>query len=150
DSPLAFIVSPRLTRSAGLTKRFRAKPLKGEQKQQQPPSPPPPPPPPPARYEILMSSTLLFQTFRDVDRTVHVNGLVCNDRLEAMQRVFEHELIHLFEMLHLGQSSCDREPFKMLARQWFGHLQTRHNLVTQDERARVHFDVRAGDRVAFT
>jgi len=135
-SPLAFHVSSRLTSSAGLTKRFVRKARKD-----QPPDPP--------RYEIALSSTLLFQTFRDVERTVHVNGLVCNDRLEAMQRVFEHELVHLVEMMLFIKSSCDRERFKVLARHWFAHTQTRHNLITQSERARVQFDVRVGDRVAF-
>ena len=74
-APLSFTLSARLTRSAGLTKRFTARAGRGA-------------PAATTRYEIALSTTLLFQTFRDVDRTVRVNGLVCNDRLEAAQRVF--------------------------------------------------------------
>jgi hypothetical protein len=71
-------------------------------------------------------------------------------RLEAAQRVFEHELIHLAEMLVFGRSSCAAEPFRELAWGWFGHTETKHDLVTQQERARAKFDVRVGDRVTFT
>jgi hypothetical protein len=137
-APLTFTLSSRLTRSAGLTKRFSPRVTKGL------------PPPPATRYEISLSTTLLFQTFRDVERTVRVNGLVCNDRLQAAQRVFEHELIHLVEMLIWSASSCQADRFKRLVWNHFGHTQTRHDLVTQQERARSKFDVKVGDRVAFT
>jgi hypothetical protein len=137
-APLHFHLSHRLTRSAGLTKRFAPRVPRGA------------PPPPPSRFEITLSTALLFQTFNDVERTIRVNGIVCNDRLEAVQRVFEHELLHLIEMLLFGKSSCDADNFKTLALDWFGHTQTRHDLVTQHERAREKFDVRVGDRVAFT
>lgn len=137
NTPLHFTVSQRLTRSAGLTKRFSPHVRRGQ------------PPAPATRYEISLSSTLLFQTFRDVERTVHVNGLVCQDRLQAAQRVFEHELIHLTEMLVWGTSSCQAERYKGLVWNYFGHTQTRHDLVTQQERARAKFDVRVGDAVTF-
>jgi hypothetical protein len=137
-APLLFALSQRLTRSAGLTKRFAARAQKGA------------PPPPASRYEITLSTALLFQTFRDVERTIRVNGVVCNDRLEALQHVFEHEVLHLIEMLIWGRSSCDAGNFKTLAWNWFTHTETRHDLVTQHERARSKFDVKVGDRVAFT
>jgi hypothetical protein len=137
-APLIFALSRRLTRSAGLTKRFAPRTRKGS------------PPAPASRYEITLSTTLLFQTFKDVERTIRVNGVVCNDRLEAAQRVFEHEVLHLIEMLIWGKSSCDAANFKMLAWNWFAHSETRHDLVTQHERARAKFDVKVGDRVAFT
>ncbi len=136
-APLTFTLSARLTRSAGLTKRFTERPARGV-------------PAAASRYEIVLSTTLLFQTFRDVDRTVRVNGIVCADRLEAAQRVFEHELVHLVEMLVWGGSSCSADRYKGLVWNYFAHTQTRHDLVTQQERARARFDVRVGDRVAFT
>jgi hypothetical protein len=137
-APLRFELSARLTRSAGLTKRFAVRTRKGH------------PPAPPTRFEIALSTALLFQSFRDVERTVRVNGLVCNDRLEAAQRVFEHELLHLLEMLVWVDSDCDAERYRGLAWNYFAHTQTRHDLVTQRERARSKFDVRVGDRVTFT
>jgi hypothetical protein len=137
-APLLFNLSSRLTRSAGLTKRFAPRVRRGA------------PLPPASRFEITLSTSLLFQTFKDVERTIHVNGIVCNDRLEAAQRVFEHEVLHLVEMLIWGKSSCDANNFKTLAWNWFAHTETKHDLVTQHERARTKFDVRVGERVAFT
>jgi hypothetical protein len=135
-APLSFDLSARLTRSAGLTKRFTARPGGAGAA-------------PSERYEITLSTALLYQTFQDVERTVRVNGLVCRDRLEAAQRVFEHELVHLAEMLVCGQSSCNGERFKGLAWGWFAHPETKHDLVTQHERAQSRYDVRVGDRVTF-
>jgi hypothetical protein len=137
QAPLSFHLSARLTRSAGLTKRFA------------PRKPRPGLPAPAARYEIVISTTLLYQTFTDVHRTVRVNGLICRDRLEALQRIFEHELLHLIEMLVWGRSSCAADNFKVLAWNYFGHTETKHDLVTQHERALTKFDVRVGDRVTF-
>lgn len=132
-APLTFHFSSRLTSSAGLTKRFARR---GAGR--------------PSRFEIVLSSSLLYQTFKDVSRTVTVNGVECRDRLEAAQRIFEHELLHLIEMLVWDGSSCDAPRYKGLALGWFAHTQTRHDLVTQRERARARYDVRVGDRVAFT
>jgi hypothetical protein len=137
-APLVFTLSQRLTRSAGLTKRFAPRTRRGS------------PPAPASRYEITLSTALLFQTFKDVERTIRVNGVVCHDRLEAAQRIFEHEVLHLVEMIIWGKSSCDADNFKKLAFNWFAHSETKHDLVTQHERARAKFDVRVGDRVAFT
>src|SRR5262249_51894385 len=128
----------RLTRSGGLTKQFR------------PPRTRPRPLGVGFRYEIVLSSSLLFQTFRDVDRPVTVSGLLCKDRLEAAQRIMEHEIIHLVEMLACGESSCSADQFRTLAKGWFGHTQTKHDLVTRNEVARERYAVRVGDRVRFT
>jgi hypothetical protein len=138
SAPLSFDFSTRLTRSGGLTKRYAPRTPRGA------------PPAPASRFEISLSSTLLMQTFRDVERIVRVNGLVCADRLEAAQRIFEHELVHLIEMLVWVKTSCDQDRFKTLVWNYFSHTQTKHDLVTQQERARARFDVRVGDRVAFT
>src|SRR5262249_49030769 len=103
----------------------------------------------PVHYEITISTTLLYQSFADVDRPIRVSGLVCTNRVEALQRIFEHELLHLVELLVLGRSSCSAEPFRMLAGNLFGHTETNHELITQTERALVQYAIRVGDRVAF-
>jgi hypothetical protein len=135
-SPLEFKMSPRLTRSAGLTTRLQERAGDGVAS-------------PAARYEIAISVPLLFQSFKEVQRMVRVNGLVCRDRVESLQRVFEHELIHLLEMLVWGRSSCATDDFRARAWNFFGHTQTTHDLVTQGERASAAFDIRLGDRVVF-
>src|SRR5271157_1896753 len=107
------------------------------------------PNPPELEFSIFISAPLLFQTFQDVERTIVVNGLTCHDRLEALQRVFEHELVHLAEFLVWGQSSCKQPRFRKIAQNVFGHTAVTHQLVTQTERAREVFAVKIGDWVSF-
>jgi hypothetical protein len=136
-TPLFFKLSHRMTRTAATTTRCERRPGKGPARD------------PAVHYEIAVSTALLFQSFGDVERTVRVNGVVCRDRLEALQRVFEHEVVHLLEMLAFGHSSCAAPQFQTLAWNLFAHTETRHDLVTQRERALAKFDLRVGDRVAF-
>ncbi len=138
-NPLTFRMSRRLTRTAGTTTCFP------------PRRSPAGMPPMPARYEIAISATLLLQTFGDVQRPVRVNGLLCRNRVEAFtSRIFEHELLHLLEMLIWSKSSCSAPQYKALAWSYFGHTETKHDLITQRERASNHFGIRVGDCAAFT
>jgi len=101
------------------------------------------------KYEMILSSTLLFQAFSDVDRPIIVTGLRCRDRLEAMQRVCEHEFVHLLETFFWNDSSCSGDRFQGIANRFFGHTEHRHDLITQSERAARNFDVRVGSVVRF-
>lgn len=130
QTPLDFRLSRRLTKVAGKVTRTRH-PVRGE------------------RYELAISTTLLFDNFRDVTRPVTVAGLPCRDRLDALQRIYEHELLHLFEFLGWGNSSCSAAAFHRLARNFFGHLHYRHDLITGRERAQIQFGLRVGQQVAF-
>ena len=100
-------------------------------------------------YEIAVSTLLLFQTFREAGRPVVVGGLICRDRLEALQRIMEHELLHLAEFLAWGRSSCTRPNFHALSRRIFAHEGTTHDLVTPRELAAERHGIRIGDRVRF-
>jgi hypothetical protein len=100
-------------------------------------------------YEIAVSTLLLFQNFREPGRPVSVGGLVCRDRLETLQRIFEHELLHLAEFLAWGRSSCTAANFHALSRRIFGHEGATHDLVTPRELAAQVYQVRPGDRVSF-
>ncbi len=100
-------------------------------------------------FELVLSSTLLFQTFEDVDRPVEVTGRRCQDRLEAMQRIAEHEFVHLIEMLIWNDGNCSESRFQSIARRYFDHTDYRHDLITQRERAARKFNVRVGDQVRF-
>jgi hypothetical protein len=133
-APLSFRLSKRMTRVGGTTTKYRHQRTVGPQKMS---------------YEIAISSTLLFSTFYDVERPVSVTGVECRDRLECLQRIFEHELIHLTEMVIWDDSSCSKERFQSLAFQLFGHTEATHQLITPDERAVLKFGVRPGDRVRF-
>jgi hypothetical protein len=101
------------------------------------------------KFEMVLSSTLLFQAFNDVDRPIVVTGVRCTDRLEAMQRVCEHELVHLLEMYLWNDSSCSGPRFQGIAQRYFLHTEHRHDLITQSERAARNFDIRVGSVVRF-
>ncbi len=101
------------------------------------------------RYEIVLSATLLFQTFSDLQRPIRVTGLLCTNRLQAMQRILEHELIHLVEMLVWEDSCCAASRFQSIAGRLFGHTEHKHDLITQQERAARKFNVRVGSHVMF-
>jgi len=133
-SGLTFRVAPRMTRAGGKTFSVRH-PLPGGRVR--------------TDYEIAVSSTLLFQSFEGPDRIVRINGQVCADRLESLQRVLEHELLHLVELLVWGKSSCAADNFKVLALHTFVHTEVTHDLVTQHERAKAKFGLRVGDLVTF-
>ncbi|QDT12333.1 hypothetical protein [Stieleria marina] len=100
-------------------------------------------------FELVLSTTLLFQTFEDVSRPVEVTGRLCKDRLEAMQRIAEHEFVHLIEMLIWNDGNCSESRFQSIALRYFDHTDFRHDLITQRERAARKFDVRVGDQVRF-
>jgi hypothetical protein len=91
----------------------------------------------------------LFQTFEGIDRPVEVTGIRCVNRLEAMQRVTEHELVHLIEMMIWNTGNCSEPRFQSIARRYFTHTDYQHDLITQRERAATKFNVRVGDQVRF-
>lgn len=126
-----FRVSNRMTHAGGKTTLFREEGV-------------------PPRYEIAVSALLLVETFDASSRPVTVVGRPCVDRLEALQRIFEHELVHLLEFLAWETSSCRRARFATIARRLFGHRETTHQLVTPREAAAARFGIRVGDRVRFT
>jgi len=135
--PMGFRLSGRLVRAAGMTTRT-TRPAPGRGKAE-----------PEYEYEISVSTTLLFGTFRDVERAVTVGGLEGRDRLEALQRIFEHELLHLAEFLGWGRSNCRAANFRALSRRIFAHEAVYHDLVTPREQAVVAHGIAVGDRVAF-
>ncbi len=135
DVPLHFGISKRMTRSAGTTTRR-------EQRLRMPGSVH-------REYKIAVSSTLLFQTFCGEERTVTVSGLVCHNRMQALQRVMEHEMVHLIEMLLWTDSSCAARRFQTITRRFFRHTQHTHELITPREKAWTQYQIRPGDHVRF-
>jgi hypothetical protein len=132
---LSFRLSPRLTKAGGLTtwKTFRNT-LSGDSREE---------------FQISVSSHLLFQTFRGEERMIKVTGLPCESRLEAMQRIVEHEMIHLCERLAWNESSCRGPRFQEIAHRLFGHLEHTHQLVTTAEVAHASLGIRPGSKVSF-
>lgn len=126
---LRFRLSRRMTRAGGTTTRFRHN--SGE-----------------VSYEIAIAVSMLFDGFGEQDRNVSVGGLICNDRLEALQRIFEHEMVHLAENLCWNESDCSASRFQDIAARFFLHRAHTHNLITRKERA-ADAGIRPGSRVVF-
>lgn len=132
--PLAFGLSRRATSRGGSLRRLHARV--------------PEPGAPPEWFEMTISTSLLFDNFGANGRPVSIGGHECVDRLDALQRIVEHEIVHLLEHLRWGDSSCAGARFRWLVRAVFGHTEARHELVTPRERAAEQGLV-PGRRVAF-
>jgi len=133
-TPLQFAISTRMTSAGGKTIVQRQPGADGTQR---------------FHYQIAIAGRLLFMTFGGVDRPVIVNGFTCTDRLSALQRIMEHEIIHLLELTTFGDSSCGARRFKVLAANIFGHTGTKHALVTPREHAAVRHGITLGSMVTF-
>jgi len=129
--PLAFRLSTRMTSSGGMTTRHKTR---GRD--------------PDVEFEIAVATTPLFGTFK-IDSSAKVGGLICNNRLEALQRIMEHEMIHLIEMLLWDRSSCATNPFREIVRRFFGHLESNHQLLTPRDIARKKLGISIGASVEF-
>ena len=128
---VSFRLSLKMTRTGGSTTLYR--PRKGMSQ---------------GNLEIAVSSFLLFDGFDPADPDTSVAGLRCADRLEALQRVFEHELVHFVEYVATGKSDCSAKPFQEIAKVLFGHRDFTHRLVTRRERA-ARQGIVVGTEVAF-
>ena len=132
EVPLHFRLSKRLTRSGGTTTCYTDR-RSGKR-----------------RYEIGVSTAILFECFTGDDhRPMTASGILCRDRLDALQRVMEHELVHLIEILLWDKSSCSQTRFHSITRRFFGHLNNKHQLITPRERAIVKFGIQPGMAVRF-
>lgn len=99
-------------------------------------------------FEIAISTTLLFNTCFS-SGAIRVAGVSVDNRLDAMHRILEHELVHLSEMILWDESSCAQRRFRRIAHNLFGHRESNHQLVTPAETARQSLNLDVGDRVEF-
>jgi len=130
DTRVDFELSGRLTRSAGKTAYYRR---------------------PTQRFLIGVSTTLLFGCFTDKDhRPIVCSGIVCRDRLDALLRVMEHELVHLIEFVLWGKSSCARARFHSITLRIFAHTENVHSMITPVEKALQQLGIAPGVQVKFT
>jgi hypothetical protein len=135
DAPIFFRLSKRMTQAGGKASRREFRDHAGNVVQ--------------TEYEIAVSTTLLFQTFEEDHRPVVMSGIECRDRLAALQRIIEHEMTHLIEMLIWVESSCSAPRFQSIANRFFAHTDHKHQLITPSERALTKFGVKPGVRVSF-
>jgi hypothetical protein len=126
---LGFRLSLRMTHAGGKTTRFISR--SGE-----------------VSFEIAIAISMLFDGFGRDDRSVTVCGLPCEDRLQAFQRILEHEIVHLVEQLCWDSSNCSAGRFQDIARRMFLHRVHTHQLITRRERA-ADSGIHVGSNVMF-
>jgi hypothetical protein len=126
---IRFRLSPRLSSAGGKTTRFNTR--TGD-----------------VYYEVAIASSMLFDGFGEMDRRISVCGIDCENRLEALQRIFEHELVHMIELLCWESSNCRAGRFQDIALRLFLHRAHTHSLITRRERAAAS-GIRPGARVTF-
>lgn len=132
EVPMHFSLSKRMTKAGGRTRQTRDR--SGVV----------------VAYEITISSTILYNCFEEEHhRAITVCGLPCCDRLEALQRVMEHEIAHLIEYLVWNTSDCSKARFKAITFLGFGHTEHTHAMITPKERAFVKHGIRPGITVRF-
>ena len=133
DHQMTFRLSSRMTSTGGMT-TYRKRVGRNGKKIR--------------HFEIAVSATLLFNTSFD-QSAVKVGGVPVHHRLDALQRIFEHELVHLLEMMLWDDSSCAKPRFRSIVNRNFGHTESNHQLLTPAETARDEFQIEVGDRVLF-
>lgn len=131
DRPLTFRLSTRMTRAGGTTTMVQSHMNPRD-----------------AGFEIAIATTPLFSSFK-YEEVAKVGGVRCDSRLEALQRIMEHEIVHLVELLGTGDSNCHAKPFKSLVHNYFGHRESNHQLMTPTDIARKQMGIRCGDAVVF-
>lgn len=78
-----------------------------------------------------------------------VGGIATSSSLEALQIIFEHELIHVIEFVKFQSSSCKRNRFKTMAFNLFGHTESCHRLATNQQIASQKMGLVIGSMVSF-
>ncbi len=131
SKPLTFRLSTRMTTAGGTTTMTSPSSRRSE-----------------TEFEIAIATTPLFGTFK-LESQAKVGGVVCHTRLEALQRIMEHEMIHLAELLATDDSNCQAARFRGWVRNYFGHRESNHQLMTPKDIARKQLGIRCGDEVLF-
>ncbi len=130
---LSFSLSKRMTKSAGKTICPRnIETIKPEN----------------LNIEIRISTDFLFQ-YDTIQEDKRVCGIQTKNSLDALQLVFEHELCHVIEFIIFYNSNCNKERFKTIARNLFGHTQSYHELPTYKQIAKQNYGFNIGDTVLF-
>lgn len=132
NMPLKFRLSTRMTTCGGMTTMMKV----------------PGAPTKETEFEIAIATTPLFGTFK-YQQKAKVGGIVCENRLEALQRIMEHEMIHLVELLIWEDSNCQAGQYKRLVKSHFGHVESNHQLLTPRDVARKQLGISCGDYVIF-
>ena len=120
-------------------------------------------------HTLRLSPGIICNLFTNGETNLKTNGLIVNDRLDAMINVFEHELVHLYcslkgytRKVRQGEGKMYYSPhgklFQELVFSFFGHTDYHHDFnhgeatahVSKDQCSigmLIYFETQAGKRV---
>ena len=99
--------------------------------------------------KISLSLALIFKSYQNNAQGFLVNGIFCNNPVEALMRVLEHEIVHLIEYVLYGKSNCNDPQFFKIAFDLFGHTENKHMLGIELKNYIDIKDLKKGDIVSF-
>lgn len=99
-------------------------------------------------FEIRIGIDFFFN-YNMLEGNKVVCGIKTGNSLKALLVVFEHEICHVLEFIHIGRSNCGGEHFKNLARNLFGHKESHHQLPTHKSIVAHKLGIRVGNKVSF-
>lgn len=105
--------------------------------------------PPDARVIEIRISLPIIANYGAVEGLDLVGGVKCYSRLDALQLIFEHELVHVLEFVLFGNSSCKQNRYQNIAANLFGHQSSYHQLPTHREITRRELGLEPGTEVTF-
>jgi len=128
-----FTLSRRMTKSAGITKCPKnVKQIPNWQ----------------IIIEICIGVDFFFK-YDHLEGYKNTCGIESQNSLEALQIIFEHELLHALEFLLYQKSDCKKDRFKETAKYMFGHTQSHHQLPTNHKIIAEKYNINVGDKVRF-
>lgn len=100
-------------------------------------------------FSFKISSSLLHLTFSNQEKVEIVYGFECTNRIEVLQRIFEHHLVHLLEFKYYNHTVCGGNKFSKIIQNIFGHTRHHHHLKNQKQRSEEKYNITIGDIVSF-
>lgn len=80
------------------------------------------------QYKIKISSDRLNTLTVENISNIHVNGITPIDKIEALQLIFEHELVHMLLQMFSLVNEMHGPFFKTITANLFGHTDFRHGI----------------------
>ena len=82
-------------------------------------------------YKMELAPKVFRDTFKNEEKSVVNNGVVCRNRLQCAMLIFEHELLHALMFMFAPESTRlgHSELFVRMARSLFQHTDIHHNLL---------------------
>jgi hypothetical protein len=103
----------------------------------------------PTQQILTISHWLIMNAFHNSNEKIRINGYDCNNRLECLLLIIEHEIIHLILFIAGLHSSCTGNNFDILARFLFSHSEHNHHLETPADKLYKEKGLKLGDIASF-